>query len=48
LHDIIDLNPNPIRYDTIRYDSGYLTCSKKLTVASLVYHTKQTKIRMWN
>jgi len=30
--------------NTIRYDSGYLTCSKKLTgIASLVYHTEQTK-----
>ena len=29
----------------IRYDSGYLTCSKKLTGSqlSLVYHTEQTK-----
>ena len=24
-----------IRYDTIRYDSGYLTCSKKLTGSQL-------------
>jgi len=26
---------NTIRYDTIRYDSGYLTCSKKLTDSQL-------------
>jgi len=37
-----------LRYDTIRYDSMYLTCNTKLTgtgslVASLVYHTEQTK-----
>ena len=24
-----------VRYDTIRYDSGYLTCSKKLTCSQL-------------
>ena len=31
-------------YDTIRYDSGYLTCSKKLTGSQLsLYHTEQTK-----
>ena len=24
-----------LRYDTIRYDSGYLTCSKKLTGSQL-------------
>jgi len=28
---------------TIRYDTVYLTCSKKLTEASLVYHTELTK-----
>jgi len=27
-----------------RYDSVYLTCWKKLTVASLIHHTEQTKI----
>ena len=27
----------------IRYDIEYLTCSKNLTVASLVYHTEQTE-----
>jgi len=29
-------------YDMIQYDSLYLTCSKKLTVASLVHHTVRT------
>ena len=29
--------------NTIRYDSVCLTCSKKLTGSSLVYHTEQTK-----
>ena len=26
-----------MRYGTMRYDTVYLTCSEKLTVASLVY-----------
>jgi len=31
-------------YDTIRYDSVYLTCSKKLMGSQrLVHHTEQTK-----
>jgi len=33
-----------IEYDTIRYDSVYLTCSKKLTGSQpIVQHTEQTK-----
>jgi len=32
--------------NTIRYDTVYLTCNKKLRIASLVYHTEWTK--MWN
>ena len=34
-------------YDTIRYDTVYLTCSKKLTGSQLSPPHKQ-KIKMWN
>jgi len=33
---LVDVITNgPIRYDTIRYDSVYLACSKKLTCSQL-------------
>ena len=38
-----------IQYDTIRYDSVYLTCSKKLTGSQLSGLTRnKQKIKMWN